>query len=179
MKFAVVLSLVSLVMAAGPLKKRTCAGNNCNRAVTGTRPGLLPLSSRSADCESYLLTLVTPTPVTVTVTVDPQTTFHSQTGSTYTITDISETEDPVPVTFTPTHMPDYAEEMCTGTEYASACTCFGLTGAITTLAPATVTVTETNDICFQPEETSSAPPTSSAPAPSYPSSTAAPGSTAA
>lgn len=60
MKFAAVaLSLVSLA-AAAVLEQRHCAGNNCNRAVTGTRPGLLPLSSRSVDCSSFLRTTVTP-----------------------------------------------------------------------------------------------------------------------
>lgn len=53
MQLLAVLSLVSAVAA-------TCAGNNCNRAVTGTRPGLLPLTSRSSDCASYLRTTVTP-----------------------------------------------------------------------------------------------------------------------
>ncbi len=55
MQLLAVLSLVSAVAA-------TCAGNNCNRAVTGTRPGLLPLESRSSDCASYLRTTVTPKP---------------------------------------------------------------------------------------------------------------------
>jgi hypothetical protein len=59
MKFAVALSFVSLAVAAA-VKPRHCAGNNCNRAVTGTRPGLLPLTERSAHCSSFLLTTVTP-----------------------------------------------------------------------------------------------------------------------
>lgn len=64
MKFTVALSLVSLAMAAGPVKKRTeCPENGCARAVYGTRSGLLPLASRSADCESFLRTIVTPVPV--------------------------------------------------------------------------------------------------------------------
>jgi hypothetical protein len=32
------------------LEERACAGNNCNRQVPGTRAGILPLESRSADC---------------------------------------------------------------------------------------------------------------------------------
>ena len=63
MKFAVALSFVSLAFGNVLLDKRACAGNNCNRAVTGTRAGLLPLSSRSADCASYLMTTVTPAAV--------------------------------------------------------------------------------------------------------------------
>jgi len=61
MKFAVALSFVSVALA-GVLEPRACAGNNCNRAVTGTRAGLLPFSVRSADCSSFLLTTVTPAP---------------------------------------------------------------------------------------------------------------------
>jgi hypothetical protein len=59
MKVFAVLSLVSLAFGS-ILEQRACAGNNCNRAVTGTRDGLPPLSSRSADCSSFLLTTVTP-----------------------------------------------------------------------------------------------------------------------
>lgn len=60
MKFAVVLSLVSVALANVAVEKRACAGNNCNRAITGTRDGLTPASARSADCKSFLLTTVTP-----------------------------------------------------------------------------------------------------------------------
>jgi hypothetical protein len=60
MKFAVVLSLVSVALANVAVEKRACAGNNCNRAITGTRDGLSPASVRSADCKSFLLTTVTP-----------------------------------------------------------------------------------------------------------------------
>jgi hypothetical protein len=59
MKAAVILSFVSLALGS-LIEKRVCAGNNCNRQVTGTRPGLPALSLRSADCASYLLTTVTP-----------------------------------------------------------------------------------------------------------------------
>lgn len=62
MKVLALLSLVSVAFATVALEKRACAGNNCNRAVTGTNPGLPPASSRSADCSSYLLTTVTPSP---------------------------------------------------------------------------------------------------------------------
>ncbi len=59
MKFAVALSFVSLAFAS-VLEQRACAGNNCNRAITGTRDGISPASVRSADCSSFLLTTVTP-----------------------------------------------------------------------------------------------------------------------
>jgi hypothetical protein len=60
MKFAAVLSFVSVALASVAVEKRACAGNNCNRAITGTRDGLTAASSRSADCASFLLTTVTP-----------------------------------------------------------------------------------------------------------------------
>ncbi|KAG7151064.1 hypothetical protein HYQ46_013192 [Verticillium longisporum] len=68
MKAAVILSLASLAFGS-VLEQRACAGNNCNRQVTGTRAGLLPLTARQADCSSFQLTVVTPSPTTVTVTV--------------------------------------------------------------------------------------------------------------
>lgn len=61
MKVATILSLASLALGS-VIEKRECAGNNCNRAVTGTRAGLLPLESRSADCSSFMAVTVTPTP---------------------------------------------------------------------------------------------------------------------
>lgn len=54
MKCAVILSLLSLAAAAVLENRGECPGNNCNRAVMGTRPGLLPFASRSADCSSFL-----------------------------------------------------------------------------------------------------------------------------
>jgi hypothetical protein len=59
MKVLAVLSLVSLAFGS-VLEQRNCPGNNCNRAITGTRPGLTPASARSADCMSFLMTTVTP-----------------------------------------------------------------------------------------------------------------------
>ena len=58
MKFAAVLSFVSVAFASVAVEKRACAGNNCNRAITGTRDGLTPASIRSADCSSYLMSTV-------------------------------------------------------------------------------------------------------------------------
>jgi hypothetical protein len=59
MKAVIALSFVSLALG-NILDKRACAGNNCNRAVTGTRDGLSPASVRSSDCASFLLSTVTP-----------------------------------------------------------------------------------------------------------------------
>ena len=62
MKLAVALSLFSVSSAAVLEARGDCHGNNCNRAVTGTREGLLPFASRSADCSSFMLATVTPAP---------------------------------------------------------------------------------------------------------------------
>ena len=62
MKLLAALSLTLSLASAGVLEPRHCAGNNCNRAVTGTRPGLLPLTVRSTHCASFLSTTVIPAP---------------------------------------------------------------------------------------------------------------------
>ncbi len=62
MKVFAVLSLVSVAVAS-VFEKRACAGNNCNRAITGTRAGLPATSIRQSDCSSFQLTVVTPAPV--------------------------------------------------------------------------------------------------------------------
>ncbi|GAB1312897.1 hypothetical protein MFIFM68171_03107 [Madurella fahalii] len=140
MKVAVALSFVSLAVAA-VLEPRHCAGNNCNRAVTGTRPGLLPLTERSAHCSSFLLTTVTPAATTVTVTVDDE-------------EDIVPTPTPArrdlegrQVTVVPSSIPDYADNCVDAAEYISACSCFGVTGSVTTMPTPTITVTTTVDYC--------------------------------
>lgn len=61
MKAAIVLSFVTAAMAA-VINERTngCNADNCARAVTGTRDGLLPITSRQADCSSFMRATVTP-----------------------------------------------------------------------------------------------------------------------
>jgi len=137
MKFAVVLSLVSVALANVAVEKRACAGNNCNRAITGTRDGLSPASVRSADCASFLLTTVTPDAVTVTVTVDDETsTAAAKRDLVYRA-----------VTVSPSALPTYATAACDAVSYASACSCFGVTGSVTTAPVPTTTVTTTIDYC--------------------------------
>ena len=47
------------------------------------------------------------------------------------------------MTVTPTHIPDYAANCANAAEYISACSCFGLTGTVTTAPTPRVTVTTT------------------------------------
>ncbi|KAK1772825.1 hypothetical protein QBC33DRAFT_30942 [Phialemonium atrogriseum] len=136
MKFAVALSLVSLAFGS-VLDKRECAGNNCNRAVTGTRDGLPAMSLRSADCASFLLTTVTPAAATITVTVYDDDAPSSK-------RDLIAARQ---ATVTPTAIPQYATACSEAPRYASACSCFGVTGSVTTAPTPTVTVTSTIDYC--------------------------------
>ncbi|EOO01884.1 putative lipase esterase family protein [Phaeoacremonium minimum UCRPA7] len=133
-----VLSFVSFAFG-NVLVERACAGNNCNRAVTGTRDGLEPLSVRSADCSSFLLTTVTPAATTVTVTVDEEpTTAVVKRDFALEIRQATEV---------PTAIPTYAAVCSSAEKYASACSCFGVTGSVTTAPTPTVTVTTTIDYC--------------------------------
>ncbi|KAK3304639.1 uncharacterized protein B0T15DRAFT_249289 [Chaetomium strumarium] len=140
MKLIAALPHVSLAVAA-VLEPRHCAGNNCNRAVTGTRPGLLPLASRSADCSSFLLTTVTPAATTVTVTVDEEDLPSPTAAKRGAVLQGRQ------VTVVPSAIPDYAANCANAAEYISACSCFGVTGSVTTAPTPTVTVTTTVDYC--------------------------------
>ncbi|KAK3321413.1 hypothetical protein B0T22DRAFT_444186 [Podospora appendiculata] len=137
MKFAIALSFVSLAVAS-VLEPRACAGNNCNRAITGTRDGLSPLSVRSADCASFLATTVIPAATTVTVTVDEEATSAPAKR------DFLEARQ---ATVVASALPTYATACSSAAAYASACSCFGVTGTVTTAPVPTVTVTTTIDFC--------------------------------
>lgn len=51
-------------------------------------------------------------------------------------------------TVSPSAIPTYATAAChSAAEYASACSCYGLTGSVTTAATPTATVTTTVDVC--------------------------------
>jgi hypothetical protein len=144
MKFAAILSFVSVALANVAVEKRACAGNNCNRAVTGTRNGLQPASVRSADCASFLKTTVTPAAVTVTATVDPDD-APSSSSSALVKKDVLFGRQ---ATVSPSSLPTYVAAACSGAAaYASACSCYGVTGTVTTAPTPTVTVTTTIDYC--------------------------------
>jgi hypothetical protein len=51
--------ILALALAQGVLSD--CNDDNCARAVTGTRPGKVPdVTSRMADCSSFMQVTVTP-----------------------------------------------------------------------------------------------------------------------
>ncbi|KAK1476831.1 hypothetical protein CNYM01_05736 [Colletotrichum nymphaeae SA-01] len=136
MKAAVIFSLVSLALGS-VVEKRACAGNNCNRQVTGTRDGLLPITSRQADCSSFMQATVTPSPTTVTVTVTAAPARLRRNG------EIANRQ----VTALPTLIPAYASSCGDSAAYSSACSCWGITAVTTTAPKPTVTVTTTVDYC--------------------------------
>jgi len=143
MKFVAALSFVALA-AAAVLEPRHCAGNNCERAVTGTRDGLLPLTERSSSCASFLVTTVTPAASTVTVTVDPEDAPTPTPAKRFARADLLEGRQ---VTGVATSIPAFADNCANVDEFISACSCFGLTGTVTTAPAPTVTVTTTVDYC--------------------------------
>lgn len=51
------------------------------------------------------------------------------------------------MTVVPSSIPEYADNCVDAAEYISACSCFGLTGSVTTMPTPTVTVTTTLDYC--------------------------------
>ncbi|KAB5566245.1 hypothetical protein GE09DRAFT_1106038 [Coniochaeta sp. 2T2.1] len=131
------LALLSGVLATTP-NPTQCNANNCARAVTGTRSGKMPaVSSRQADCSSFMKVTVTPATSTATST------------TTVTVTSIMPNKrDNLAirqVTVVPSSIPAYASDCSSAAAYSSACSCWGIT-ATTTTAPTpvtTITVTTT------------------------------------
>ncbi|EFX06371.1 hypothetical protein CMQ_6692 [Grosmannia clavigera kw1407] len=140
MKVFAVLSFVSVAFAGiNVFEARNCAGNNCNRAITGTRAGLPATSLRQSDCSSFMLTVVTPSPVFSTTWVEAPANGKAKRATTAAVT--------AAVTSTPTALPTYATQCSSAAAYASACSCWGITAGLSTAAVPTVTVTSTYDYC--------------------------------
>lgn len=135
MKVFAVLSLVSAALAAN-IFERDCSGNNCNRAITGTRAGLPATTLRQSDCSSFMLTVVTPSPVTSTTWIDGTTKSAA-----------SAVKASAAVTAIPSILPTYATQCSSVAAYSSACSCWGITARVSTAATPTVTVTSTYDYC--------------------------------
>ncbi|KAG5924711.1 hypothetical protein E4U42_004562 [Claviceps africana] len=142
MKASTILCLAAAGIAGAlEARKPHCGGDNCARQVTGTRKGLTPLSSRKADCSSFMRTTIVPdaTTITVTVTVEPDEPVSlTKRGIEYRAA--TEVDHAVPT---------YASSCKKKGKYSSACSCWGITPVITT-APVpteTRTVTVTLDFC--------------------------------
>ncbi|KAK4678607.1 hypothetical protein QC764_309190 [Podospora pseudoanserina] len=131
------------------LHRASCHGNNCNRAVTGTGAHLPPLTQRSADCRSFLLTTVTPAATTITKTVEP--TPGARLLRRDELEEIEKRNEVMArqATITPTRVPSWVGGNCGSgpDEFRTGCLCFGVTGGVSTVPRRTVTVTETLDWC--------------------------------
>lgn len=140
-----------------------CAGDNCNRAITGTAFGATVLSSRLADCTSFFRVTVTPSTTYVHITFIIVSSLLMQLHSTTTIAVYTHTAPPkrgklarspnTPITQSPTAIPSYASAACdfkpstpVSVRYSSACSCAGATIATTTVpSPVSHWVYEPND----------------------------------
>ncbi|EPE07752.1 hypothetical protein F503_00474 [Ophiostoma piceae UAMH 11346] len=138
MKFFALLAMASVAFAGvtnnnelprNIFDKRSCSGNNCNRAITGTAKSLPSSTLRKSDCSSFLLTTVTPSPVVKTKWIGDNSFYY-------------ETAITTAVTVIPTSKPSYASACSSSGAYASACKCYGITGKTTTAPRPTVTVTK-------------------------------------
>ncbi|PWI64521.1 hypothetical protein PCL_09570 [Purpureocillium lilacinum] len=142
MKASVILSLMATAVATSMERRaRLCGGDNCARQVTGTRDGLKPLESRKADCTSFMRTTIVPDPVTTTVTVTI--------GGDSPKLRRDDVLDYRAAAETLTAVPAYASACADGTKYSSACSCWGITAAVTTGPTPTKTqiVTVWSDYC--------------------------------
>ena len=133
------------------LAAASCAGDNCNRAITGTALGTAVLSSHLADCTSFFGVTVTPSTTYVHMTFITFSSLLTQLHSTTTVTVYSTTAPPkrgklarslinTPITQSPTAIPSYASVACddktatpVSVRYSSACSCAGVTHATTTV----------------------------------------------
>jgi len=104
------------------LMRRGCTSNNCARAVTGTNAGQPPVTLRQSDCSSFMRKTVA---FTSTTTIVGQNQRRQQ-------------------TIFPSNIPLYASACDNASKYSSACSCWGITAASTTVtAVATATATLT------------------------------------
>ncbi|KAL2065716.1 hypothetical protein VTL71DRAFT_3386 [Oculimacula yallundae] len=166
-------TLLSIAYGASVAIAAACNADNCARAVTGTRRGIIAQSSAKEDCSSFLKATVYPSNVTSTVfvTVFPGTfiskSFVTTTTTTQTVlagtsTIVAATEKDtetaktmtvnqkraVVTSFTtepasPTLVPIYASACSGAVRYSSACSCFGVTPTTVTMVTPTFTKTVT------------------------------------
>ncbi|OHF04461.1 hypothetical protein CORC01_00313 [Colletotrichum orchidophilum] len=138
--------IVTIIGLIPLINAQACNANNCARVVTGTRAGITPdVTSRRADCSSYMRTTVIPDTFTSTITTTVYTDVIPRTSSSFSqSTSLPPSPTRVPETKLPTAVPSYATQSCTSAQaYSSACSCWGITPAVTTLPAPTVVVTTT------------------------------------
>ncbi|KAF7563326.1 hypothetical protein G7046_g787 [Stylonectria norvegica] len=135
MKVIIILSLVAFAFA-GLVEKRVCAGDNCKRQVTGTRAGLLAITSRQADCSSFMQATVVPDVFTTTVTVTVGSDDVAQPAKKPDVEARGATQ-------LPTAIPAYASSCTNAVDYSAACSCWGIRASTTTVPQVTSTATIT------------------------------------
>ncbi|OAA64082.1 Phospholipase A2 [Akanthomyces lecanii RCEF 1005] len=151
LQLPVSLALLAAIpsMVLGITTSQACTqktnGDNCARAVTGTRLGAAFQSSARADCSSFLEQTATASTVFVTNTV---TTTSILNANTATIITVQKRADPTKT------VPAYASACSGSARYASACSGWCITASTTTVTPmATVTSTVTVNQCARSTET--------------------------
>jgi len=150
------LACLLQLAAAAWLNPRACAGDNCNRAITGVQGGPGVPISRLADCNSYFSATVTPATTYVELILfsllltNPisNSTIYTTTVTVYNVIGNTFNNGPTPgpagpntpITQTPTAIPSYVTVACddkpatpVSVRWSSACSCAGATHATTTL----------------------------------------------
>ncbi|KAK6362130.1 hypothetical protein TWF730_005827 [Orbilia blumenaviensis] len=133
--------LLLLLTAASSVSAQLikCNADNCLR---GIRASQITTRSGSADCASYLRTVITPVTSISLVVVTPTTT-RTVAGVVTTVAVSAIEAEESPTTFTPSAIPSYAS-LCSGSvRYSSACLCMEATPQVTVDATPTTTFTLT------------------------------------
>ncbi|KAK8084419.1 hypothetical protein PG997_005690 [Apiospora hydei] len=140
-------ALLPLASAGAVFKPRNnnngCNADNCARAVTGTRRGPESMSSFRQDCTSFMSTTVTPPMSTVIVTTTADSCDEEEDVAPQTLLKRVQEKRAEAVTVFPTAVPTYASACSGAVRYSSACSCWGVTAAVTTAPTPVITVTIT------------------------------------
>ncbi|KAF1972280.1 hypothetical protein BU23DRAFT_599763 [Bimuria novae-zelandiae CBS 107.79] len=146
MKTLTSLALLALTgthqtLAHNPNANCNAFADSCLSGLSGTGANVAPpRSSRLADCSSFQLVTVTPAPRLITTIVATVTVTVTTTTTTTNLAALVRRQ----VTEVPSSIPSYATQCCrSASDYASACSCLGVTGKTTTAPTPTSTVSLT------------------------------------
>ncbi|KAK8045509.1 hypothetical protein PG993_005533 [Apiospora rasikravindrae] len=139
-------ALLPLALAAAAFEPRNnngCNDDNCARAVTGTRRGPESMSAFRQDCTSFMTATVTPPASTVIVTTTADACDEEDEAPQTPLRRVQQRRAEEAVTVFPTEVPTYASACSGAVRYSSACSCWGVTAAVTTAPTPVITVTIT------------------------------------
>ncbi|KAJ9633662.1 hypothetical protein H2199_009300 [Coniosporium tulheliwenetii] len=125
-----IILAVSSSSLAAVTERAACNADSCARAVTGTRRGISFQSSARADCAKFLATTVT-LPAETTTLVETVTTVIP--GSEHSINERAEGSSTNGAPIPTTGVPSYATPCSNAVKYASACSCWGVSGSTETV----------------------------------------------